>query len=249
MKTEQVPERIQKFLSRAGVGSRRQIETWIKEGRIKVNGKPAQLGDHISSADKVKLDNRFIRLSDPAKEKIKVLAYYKPSGEICARRDPKHKKTVFDSLPKLKNGRWVNIGRLDINTIGLLLFTNDGEFANQLMHPSSEVEREYAVRVLGKASQSQLHAMQKGVKLEDGPARFTDIVESGGEGVNQWYHVVIMEGRNREVRRLWESQGLKVSRLMRVRFGSYILPRSKRPGNFWDLDDSEIKLLRKDVQS
>jgi 23S rRNA pseudouridine2605 synthase len=249
MKTEPTPERIQKVLSRAGVGSRRQIETWIKEGRIKINGKPAQLGDHISSDDKVKLDNRFIRLADQSQEKTRVLAYYKPSGEICARSDPKHKKTVFDSLPKLKSGRWINIGRLDINTIGLLLFTNDGEFANQLMHPSNQVEREYAVRVLGKASESQLQTLQKGVKLEDGQARFTDIVAAGGEGVNQWYHVVILEGRNREVRRLWESQGLKVSRLMRVRFGSYILPRSKHPGNFWDLDESELKLLRKEVQN
>jgi 23S rRNA pseudouridine2605 synthase len=248
MISEETPERIQKVLARAGVGSRRQIEAWIKEGRIKINGKPAMLGDHISTKDKVKVNNRIIDLDSSTADTVKVLAYYKPTGEICARSDPKHKKTVFDKLPKLSKGRWINIGRLDINTIGLLLFTNDGELANGLMHPSNQVEREYAVRVLGTATKEQLASLVKGVKLEDGEARFTDVVDSGGEGVNHWYHVVITEGRNREVRRLWESQGLKVSRLMRVRFGSYILPRSKRPGNFWDLKESEIKALSQDVQ-
>ena len=248
MNSEETPERIQKVLARAGVGSRRQIEAWIKEGRIKINGKQAMLGDHISTKDKVKVNNRIIDLDSSTADTVKVLAYYKPIGEICARSDPKHKKTVFDKLPKLNKGRWINIGRLDINTIGLLLFTNDGELANGLMHPSNQVEREYAVRVLGTATKEQLASLVKGVKLEDGEARFTDVVDSGGEGVNHWYHVVITEGRNREVRRLWESQGLKVSRLMRVRFGSYILPRSKRPGNFWDLKESEIKALSQDVQ-
>jgi 23S rRNA pseudouridine2605 synthase len=247
MISDSPPERIQKVLARAGVGSRRQIEAWIKEGRIKINGKLAVLGDHISSKDKVKVNNRIIDLADAEAGKIKVLAYYKPSGEICARSDPKHKKTVFDSLPKISKGRWINIGRLDITTIGLLLFTNNGELANRLMHPSNQVEREYAVRVLGTATESQLQSLTKGVKLEDGLAKFTDIVDSGGEGANHWYHVVLMEGRNREVRRLWESQGLKVSRLIRVRFGSYILPRSKRPGNFWDLKEAEIKALSQDV--
>ncbi len=245
MISDSPPERIQKVLARAGVGSRRQIEAWIKEGRIKINGKLAVLGDHISSKDKV--NNRIIDLADAEAGKIKVLAYYKPSGEICARSDPKHKKTVFDSLPKISKGRWINIGRLDITTIGLLLFTNNGELANRLMHPSNQVEREYAVKVLGTATESQLQSLTKGVKLEDGLAKFTDIVDSGGEGANHWYHVVLMEGRNREVRRLWESQGLKVSRLIRVRFGSYILPRSKRPGNFWDLKEAEIKALSQDV--
>lgn len=248
MNSDSPPERIQKVLARAGVGSRRQIEAWIKEGRIKINGKLAVPGDHISSKDKVKVNNRIIDLADAEAEKVKILAYYKPSGEICARSDPKHKKTVFDNLPKLSKGRWINIGRLDINTIGLLLFTNNGELANRLMHPSNQVEREYAVRVLGAPTELQMQNMIKGVKLEDGLARFTDIVDSGGEGANHWYHVVIMEGRNREVRRLWESQGLKVSRLIRVRFGSYILPRSKHPGNFWDLKESEIKALSQDAK-
>jgi 23S rRNA pseudouridine2605 synthase len=242
------PERIQKVLARAGVGSRRQIETWIKEGRIKINGKAAVAGDHITSKDRIKVNNRIIDLVDTTAEKIKIIAYYKPVGEICARSDPKHKKTVFDSLPKISRGRWINIGRLDINTIGLLLFTNNGELANRLMHPSQQVEREYAVRVLGTATDTQLNNLTKGVQLEDGIARFTDIVDSGGEGANHWYHVVITEGRNREVRRLWESQGLKVSRLMRVRFGSYIMPRSKHPGNVWDLKEAEVKSLCADVR-
>ncbi len=248
MKSDPIPERIQKVLARAGVGSRRQIEAWIKEGRIKINGRPAEPGDHITINDKIKVDNRIIRLGDPATEELRVLAYYKPVGEICSRSDPTHNKTVFDSLPKLRVGRWINIGRLDINTIGLLLFTNNGELANRLMHPSSQVEREYAVRILGEVTDRQIQAMLQGVKLDDGMARFSDIVESGGKGANHWYHVVIMEGRNRAVRRLWESQGLQVSRLMRVRFGPYILPRSKHPGNYWDLDKSEVKALRREVQ-
>ncbi|NKB38192.1 MAG: pseudouridine synthase [Gammaproteobacteria bacterium] len=248
MKSEPAAERVQKALARAGIGSRRQIEGWIKEGRIKINGKTAIPGAHVSSKDKIKFDNRIVRFSESGQEKTKVLAYYKPVGEICARSDPKHKKTVFDKLPKLSNGRWINIGRLDINTIGLLLFTNNVELANRLMHPSSQVEREYAVRVLGEVSNKQLQAMLKGVRLDDGYARFSDIVDSGGEGANHWYHVVLMEGRNREVRRLWESQGVKVSRLMRVRFGSYILPRSKHPGEFWNLNESDIKALNKDVE-
>ena len=210
---------------------------------MKVNGKKARLGDRISLRDRVKIDNRPVRLKDPARQKTRVLAYYKPAGEVCSRSDPNIKRTVFDNLPSPGNGRWINIGRLDVNTIGLLLFTNNGELANALMHPSSEVEREYAVRVLGDVDQSSLKAMIKGVKLDDGVARFTDIVDSGGEGANHWYHVVIMEGRNREVRRLWESQGVQVSRLMRVRFGPYIMPRSKRPGKFWELQEKEVNAL------
>ena len=246
-KNEAEAERIQKVLARSGAGSRRQIESWIEEGRIKVNGKPARLGDRITLHDKVKIDNRVVRLKDAARQKTRVLAYYKPAGEVCSRSDPNIKKTVFDNLPKISNGRWINIGRLDVNTIGLLLFTNNGELANSLMHPSQEVEREYAVRVLGEVQQSKLKAMLDGVKLDDGVARFTDIVDSGGEGANHWYHVVIMEGRNREVRRLWESQDIQVSRLMRVRFGPYILPRSKRPGKYWELEDKEVNALCREV--
>ncbi len=239
-------ERIQKVLANAGHGSRRQIESWIKAGKISVNGKLAVLGQTIDRKDRISIDSRQIRLHFPRGEKKpKIIAYYKPVGEVCTRKDEKGRETVFHKLPRLRNSRWINIGRLDINTTGLLLFTTDGELANKLMHPSSQIEREYAVRVLGTASKQQFQALREGVELEDGFAKFTDIVDSGGEGVNHWYHVVIMEGRNREVRRLWESQGLKVSRLIRTRFGPYVLPRRKRPGQHWLLEDSEIESLQK----
>jgi 23S rRNA pseudouridine2605 synthase len=238
-------ERIQKVLANAGHGSRRQIEALIREGKITVNGKPAVLGQQIDQKDRITINSKPIRLHLERVPKCKVIAYYKPAGEVCTRKDEKGRVTVFSKLPGLRNSRWINIGRLDLNTTGLLLFTTDGELANKLMHPSSQIEREYAVRVLGKATGAQLQAMRDGVELEDGVARFTDIVDSGGEGANHWYHVVLMEGRNREVRRLWESQGLKVTRLIRTRFGPYILPRSKRAGQNWRLEDKEIELLQK----
>jgi 23S rRNA pseudouridine2605 synthase len=239
-------ERIQKVLANAGHGSRRQIESLIAAGKISVNGKQAVPGQRIDYKDRISIDSRPIRLHFPRGEKKpKIIAYYKPVGEVCTRKDEKGRETVFSKLPRLRNSRWINIGRLDINTTGLLLFTTDGELANKLMHPSSQVEREYAVRVLGTATKQQFQAMREGVELDDGFARFTDIVDSGGEGVNHWYHVVIMEGRNREVRRLWESQDLKVSRLIRTRFGPYLLPRRKRPGQHWRLEDSEIDSLQK----
>ncbi len=247
MKTDQKSERIQKVLANAGLGSRRQVEDWIREGRVQVNGRNAALGDRVGSRDKVRVDGREINLKRTAPDKTRVLAYYKPAGEVCTQRDEKGRKTVFERLPKIKRGRWINIGRLDVNSIGLLLFTNNGELANRCMHPSRQIEREYAVRVMGEATPEQLDNLRRGVQLEDGPARFTDIVDSGGRGSNHWYHVVIMEGRNREVRRLWESQGLTVSRLMRVRYGPYIMPRRKKPGEFWDLDDAEVELLMKEV--
>ena len=237
-------ERIQKVLANAGHGSRRKIEQLIREGRVSVNGKTAELGQQIGLRDRLSIDGKAVRLHLQKEKKCKVLAYYKPAGEVCSRKDEKGRANVFDKLPRLRNGRWINIGRLDLNTTGLLLFTNDGELANKLMHPSSQVEREYAVRVLGRATPEQLQALRDGVELEDGSARFTDIVDSGGEGANHWYHVVIMEGRNREVRRLWESQGLQVSRLIRTRFGPYILPRRKKPGQHWRLEDKDIKALQ-----
>jgi len=238
-------ERIQKVLANAGHGSRRQIESWIKAGKITVNGKLAELGQSIENTDRITIDSRPIRLHlSRGENKAKFLAYYKPVGEVCTRKDEKGRETVFSNLPRLRNSRWINIGRLDINTTGLLLFTTDGDLANKLMHPSSQVEREYAVRVLGTATKEQLQNLRDGVELEDGTANFTDIVDSGGEGVNHWYHVVIMEGRNREVRRLWESQDLKVSRLIRTRFGPYVLPRRKRPGQHWRLEESDIEALK-----
>lgn len=241
------PERIQKVLAKAGLGSRREIESWISAGRITVNGKPAKLGDSLRLTDRVRVDKRAIKLNASISQSTRVLAYYKPVGEICTRKDPEGRKTVFASLPRINKGRWLSIGRLDINTSGLILFTDDGTLANRLMHPSGEVEREYAVRVLGKASKQQLNEMLRGVMLEDGEAKFTDIVDSGGKGANHWYHVVLIGGRNREVRRLWESQGLVVSRLIRVRFGSYILPRKKKVGKFWDLDKKEVEALMQEA--
>lgn len=236
-------QRIQKLLSQAGVGSRRQIEKWIVEGRIEINRKPAQLGDHATENDFITLDGRPIKLNILMPSKRRVLLYHKPIGEICTRSDPENRKTVFESLPQLRSGRWIAIGRLDINTCGLLLFTNDGELANRLMHPSYEIEREYAVRVLGEVTDEMIERMLKGVTLDDGVAKFDSIRDAGGEGANHWYHVTLHEGRQREVRRIWESQGVTVSRLIRVRFGPVELPRHIKPGKYEDLTESEIKVL------
>ena len=230
-----------------GVGSRRYVDGLITAGRVRVNGKVARPGDRISMTDQVSVDRRKIRLKPAQAGAVargpKVLAYYKPEGEICTVKDPQGRRTVFAGLPKLRRGRWISIGRLDINSSGLLLFTDSGELANNLMHPRNRVEREYAVRVSGRARREQLDALEKGVRLEDGIARFAGIRDAGGKGRNHWYHVVIMEGRNREVRRLWESQGLSVSRLIRIRFGSCSLPRSKRPGQYWELKQEEVDAL------
>ena len=242
-------DRIQKVLANAGYGSRREIEKLINNGKIKVNGKLATIGQCIEEKDQVAINSRPIRLHQQRKKKPKVLAYYKQAGEVCTRRDEKGRETVFKNLPRLRNSRWISIGRLDLNTTGLLLFTTDGELANKLMHPSSEIEREYAVRVFGRVTKENINTLLDGVELEDGFAKFTDIVDSGGKGTNHWYHVVVMEGRNKEVRRLWASQGLQVTRLIRTRFGSYILPRKKRVGQFWRLDEKEIKSLENSIRS
>jgi 23S rRNA pseudouridine2605 synthase len=236
-------ERIQKVLANAGHGSRRELESLIRDGKITVNGKLAILGQQIDHKDRIVINSRQIRLQQQRESKPKVIAYYKPAGEVCTRKDEKGRDNVFKNLPGLRDSRWINIGRLDMNTTGLLLFTTDGGLANKLMHPSSQIEREYAVRIFGRADKAQLQALRDGVELEDGMARFTDIVDSGGEGANHWYHVVIMEGRNREVRRLWESQGFQVTRLIRTRFGPYILPRKKRVRQHWLLEENEIKAL------
>ncbi len=228
-------ERIQKLLARAGYGSRRQIERWIADGAVIVNGKTATLGQKITDQSDVILRGQKLRLSTKLNAAPAVLLYHKEVGEICTRDDPEGRQTVFDNLPELNPGRWISIGRLDINTDGLLLFTNDGALANKLMHPSSEIEREYAVRVLGEVSKDMLKTLQNGVMLEDGLASFDSIRFAGGEGANQWYHVTLKEGRNREVRRLWESQGVTVSRLRRVRFGNIQLDRSLRSGKFEEL--------------
>jgi 23S rRNA pseudouridine2605 synthase len=218
-----VSEKLQKVLARAGLGSRRQIEHWIEAGRITINGDPAALGARVTPDQTIRVDGRNIP-THVLQSQQRILIYHKPEGEVCTRSDPQGRPTVFEKLPKLRGARWITIGRLDFNTSGLLLFTTDGELANRLMHPSHEIEREYAVRVLGKVNDEMLARLKKGVMLEDGPAHFDAIVDAGGSGANHWYHVVLKEGRNREVRRLWEAVGIKVSRLIRVRFGSVQLP-------------------------
>lgn len=238
-------ERIQKVLAKAGKGSRRDMERAIEEGRVRVNGERVKLGDKVSAVDKLELDGKTVKIE--AQRVRRVLIYNKPEGEVCTRRDPEGRPTVFDHLPHLPGERWIVVGRLDLNTSGLLLFTNDGELANRLMHPSGLIDREYAVRVLGEVTQQQVETMHAGVELEDGPARFTDIQQFGGRGANVWYHVVIMEGRNREVRRLWESQGLKVSRLKRVRYGSVFLDADVRAGTWKEMPKAEIDKLAKRV--
>jgi 23S rRNA pseudouridine2605 synthase len=232
-------ERIQKFLAGQGAGSRRQIDALLQQGRISVNGKVAKPGDQIDGREKIAIDGKLLRLQrHPAKPKI--LMYHKPVGEVCTRTDPEGRDTVYRNLPGLNQGRWVGIGRLDINTSGLLLFTNDGALANRLMHPSYEVEREYAVRVHGAVSPEMLQQLRDGVELEDGPAHFDDILDSGGSGSNHWYHVVLKEGRNREVRRLWEAVGVEVSRLVRVRYDHFKLPKWLKPGKYRFVDEEVV---------
>ena len=239
--------RIHKILADHGIGSRRGIESLIKQRKVKVNGELATLGQLVSEHDIFEVEGRTVRLSKKDPSKKRILMYNKKVGEISSRNDPDHKKTIFDSLPKLKSGRWVSVGRLDINTSGLILFTNDGSLANQLMHPSSNIEREYIARVHGQVTDQILNNLMKGVKLEDGFAKFTD-VQGGRKGnTNQWFAMVIMEGRTREVRRLWESQGLEISRLKRVRYGSLFLPASLKQGTFKELSKSEISALEHQV--
>lgn len=235
-------ERLQKFLARAGMGSRRQIEDWIREGRITVNGRVAKLGDQVSGAEAIHIDGRPLRVY-AGHPKRRVLAYYKTEGEITSRADPQGRPSVFDRLPTIRGGRWIAVGRLDVNTQGLLLMTTDGELANRLMHPSSQIEREYAVRVRGEVGPETLRRLHEGVMLEDGPARFEQIIDAGGSGVNHWYHVILREGRNREVRRLWAFQGVTISRLIRVRYGPITLPPGLRAGRWEELDQDQINLL------
>jgi 23S rRNA pseudouridine2605 synthase len=236
-----VGQRIQKVLAAAGLGSRRQVEAWIAAGRLEVNGRPAQVGQSIDGDEKITLDGRLLRLT-PSRA-VRVIAYNKPVGEICTRRDPEGRPTVFDRLPKIRGGRWIAVGRLDINTGGLVLFTTDGHLANGLMHPSGGVERRYAVRVLGELSEEAHRALLEGVVLEDGAARFDRLESGGGEGANRWYRVALAEGRKREVRRLFETLGFTVSRLIRTGYGPIELGPGLRRGCFRDLDSNEIAAL------
>lgn len=236
-------EKLQKVLARCGLGSRREMERWIQEGRVTVNGSRATLGDRVGSTDKVMVDERVIKFESSDSSDCRVIVYNKPVGEVCTRNDPEGRPTVFEKLPRLKNGRWISVGRLDINTSGLLLFTTDGELANKLMHPSSGIDREYAVRVHGEVSDETITKLKKGVLLEDGMARFSDVRLFDGSGTNVWYHVVVMEGRNREVRRLWESQGVDVSRLKRVRYGCIFMPKKTASGQWLELSQKEMNDL------
>lgn len=241
-------ERIQKWLAARGLGSRREIEDWIREGRLRINGKPAELGQKITGHERISLDGRPLRVSPEKDPPRKILMYHKPVGEICTRKDPEGRKSVFQSLPRLRQGRWVSIGRLDLNTAGLLLFTNDGGLANVLMHPSAEIEREYWVRVAGDVSEETLDMLRRGVELEDGFAKFDDIqplhaLHEDDEQYNRYFSVILKEGRNREVRRLWEAAGCQVSRLKRTRFGNISLPKELAAGRYRELSVAETSAL------
>jgi 23S rRNA pseudouridine2605 synthase len=238
---------VQKLLARAGVGSRREVEGWIEAGRLLVNGVPVQPGQKASTSDRFELDGKLLDVSSAAEVVRRVLVYNKPEGEVTSRKDPEGRPTVFDRLPRLKDQRWISIGRLDINTTGLVLFTTDGELANRLMHPSSQIDREYAVRVFGEVDDAMIERLMEGVLLEDGMAKFTDISPAGGKGMNQWFHVTLLEGRNREVRRLWESQGVRVSRLKRVRYGPIFLPSRLTMGRWEELDQKGVDALSRAV--
>ncbi len=236
-------ERLQKLIANAGYGSRRWAERLIEQGRIEVNNKTANIGDQCEITDKVKIDGRKIDLERYSEEETKVLILNKQAGVICSNKDEEGRKSVYDLLPQ--ESRWVMVGRLDLNTSGLLLFTNNGNLANKLMHPSSGIDREYAVRVLGKVEDEDIKKLTEGFDLEDGFAKFNRVTIGGGQGANRWYKVVLKEGRKREVRRLWEALGFKVSRLIRVRFGEIRLPDSLRANQYEYLKPGQVQLLLK----
>ncbi|MBU2873924.1 23S rRNA pseudouridine(2605) synthase RluB [Marinobacter salexigens] len=241
--TNDGPERIQKLLARAGIGSRREIEGWMEAGRLTVNGEIVAPGQKATVNDRFELDEKRLEVAAAAVTVRRVLIYNKPEGEVTTRKDPEGRPTVFDRLPRLKDNRWISIGRLDINTTGLVLFTTDGELANRLMHPSSQIDREYAVRVFGEVDDAMIERLMTGVLLEDGMAKFSDISPAGGSGINRWFHVTLLEGRNREVRRLWESQGVRVSRLKRVRYGPVFLPSRLTLGKWEELDQKAVDTI------
>jgi len=235
-------ERIQKILANEGIVSRRQAENLIKEGRIKVNGKEVILGMSISRRDLIEIDGKVVEISEGTNP-LRVLMYNKKVGEISSTKDPEGRPSVFHALPKISKGKWISVGRLDINTSGLMLFTNNGELANKLMHPSSKIEREYVARIRGQVEPGHIRRLLEGVNLEDGKASFSDIQPGRKGKSNQWFAMVIMEGRTREVRRMWESQGFAVSRLKRVRIGGLFLPANLKQGNYKELVEKEIKSI------
>lgn len=234
--------KLHKVLAEGGLGSRREMEELILQGRVSVNGLPAHIGQRILPADQVRVNGKLIHRKVSTKPP-RVLLYHKPAGEIVSQSDPEGRPTVFDSLPRIKNGKWVAVGRLDFNTEGLLIFTTSGDIANRFMHPRYGVEREYAVRTLGELAEADRQALLHGIQLDDGEANFLRIADGGGEGVNQWYHVALTEGRNREVRRMFEAVGLTVSRLIRTRYGQFLLPRGLKRGRWQELEGTDVRNL------
>jgi 23S rRNA pseudouridine2605 synthase len=235
-------QKLQKVLAQAGLGSRRAMEEMIKTGRVKVNGEVATLGMRVGTEDLIQVGRRQIKFKVTTRLP-RVILYHKPEGEIVSRDDPAGRRSVFEKLPVIRSAKWLAIGRLDFNTGGLLIFTTSGDLANRLMHPRFEVEREYAVRLFGALTPSQIAELRRGVRLSDGEARFEDLREQGGEGRNRWYRIMLKEGRNRVVRRMFEALGIQVSRLMRVRFGIVELPPRLKRGAWIELKESEIKQL------
>lgn len=240
---KQLTEKLQKVLARAGLGSRRQMEQDILDGHVSVNNLTADIGQRVGLNCFITYKGRPIKITPVKELERKVIVYNKPEGELVTRQDPEGRRQVFDNLPRLRGERWIAVGRLDINTSGLLLFTTDGELANRLMHPSQQIEREYAVRVMGEVTPEMIEQLKEGVQLDDGPAKFNAIEFMGGEGINTWYNVVLTQGRNREVRRLWESQGLVVSRLKRLGYGGIYLSKRIRKGQWAELTPDEVNHL------
>lgn len=243
----ELAERIQKYLSRRGLGSRREIENWIRQGRIEVDGRKAILGSTVSDGDLIAIDQQSHRVSLGPRAASRIIVYHKPVGEICTRADSKGRPTVFDHLPRLRSARWISVGRLDINTSGLLLFTTDGDLAHRLMHPSGGMEREYRCRIHGETSRERIDRLRKGITLSGDLCRFERVRVRGGCGTNRWYDVVIREGRYREVRRMWSAIGCTVNRLIRIRYGGVSLPRDLKPGHHRPLYTDELSELLRDV--
>lgn len=249
MNRTQPTEKLQKLIAQSGLASRREAERWIEAGRVKINGRVARLGERALPTDRIEIDGNPIKPTRLQQAPTEVLLYNKPEGVVCSRKDDKGRPTIFEQMPKRHQGRWINVGRLDVNTGGLLLMTNNGELANRLMHPRHGIEREYAVRVFGELSMEQMRQLKSGITLDDGLARFEKITPMPGDndGRNHWYKVVLTEGRNREVRRMFEAVGLTVNRLIRTRYGQLTLPRNLSRGRTRPLTWRQVNMLLRSV--